>query len=59
MKSILDPTFRYTSSFNTDLKKTFERIRRNRCKSARIAAQSAATAPRVVSSIKGKTATGR
>jgi hypothetical protein len=27
MKSILDPTFRYTSSANTDLRKTFERIR--------------------------------
>jgi len=28
MKSILDPTFRYTSSANTDLHKTFARIRR-------------------------------
>ena len=28
MKSILDPTFRYTSSANTDLRKTFSRIRR-------------------------------
>ena len=28
MKSILDPSFRYTSSLNTDLRKTFERIRR-------------------------------
>jgi hypothetical protein len=28
MKSILDPTFRYTSSANTDLRKTFARIRR-------------------------------
>ena len=28
MKSILDPSFRYTSSSNTDLRKTFERIRR-------------------------------
>lgn len=28
MKSILDPTFRYTSSVQTDLKKTFERVRR-------------------------------
>lgn len=27
MKSILDPSFRYTASFNTDLKKTFARIR--------------------------------
>lgn len=28
MKSIYDPTFRYTSSVNTDLRKTFARIRR-------------------------------
>jgi len=28
MKSILDPSFRYTASFNTDLRETFARIRR-------------------------------
>lgn len=28
MKSILDPSFRYTSSAKTDLRKTFARIRR-------------------------------
>lgn len=28
MKSILDPSFRYTSSVNTDVAKTFARIRR-------------------------------
>ena len=28
MKSILDPSFRYTSSSKTDLRKTFARIRR-------------------------------
>ena len=27
MKSILDPTFRYTPSFSTDIRKTFARIR--------------------------------
>lgn len=27
MKSILDPSFRYTASVNTDLHKTFARIR--------------------------------
>ena len=29
MKTILDPTFRYTASYNTDLKKTFAKIRRD------------------------------
>ena len=29
MKSILDQSFRYTSSANTDLRKTFARIRRD------------------------------
>jgi hypothetical protein len=28
MKSILDPSFRYTSSANTDIRKTFARVRR-------------------------------
>jgi len=28
MKRILDPSFRYTPSYDTDLRKTFERIRR-------------------------------
>jgi hypothetical protein len=28
MKSILDPTFQYTSSLKTDVRKTFARIRR-------------------------------
>ena len=28
MNSILDPSFRYTSSVNTDIAKTFARIRR-------------------------------
>jgi hypothetical protein len=30
MKSILDPSFRYTPSFSTDLRKSFARIRRSR-----------------------------
>ncbi len=33
MKSILDPSFQYTTSFNTDIQKTFARIRRERQKS--------------------------
>ena len=32
MKSILDPSFRYTSSVNTDIRKTFARIRRDQRK---------------------------
>ena len=28
MKSILDPSFRYTSSVHTDVRETFQRIRR-------------------------------
>jgi hypothetical protein len=28
MKSILDPSFRYTKSVDTDIRKTFARIRR-------------------------------
>ena len=28
MKSILDPTFRYTPSVQTDVRKTFARVRR-------------------------------
>ncbi len=28
MKSLLDPSFRYTPSFSTDLKQTFARVRR-------------------------------
>ncbi len=35
MKSILDHTFRYTSSVNTDLRKTFARIRREQRQQAR------------------------
>jgi len=32
MKSILDPTFRYTNSANTDIRRTFARIRREQRK---------------------------
>lgn len=32
MKSILDPTFRYIPSAQTDLRKTFARIRREQAK---------------------------
>jgi hypothetical protein len=39
MKTILDPSFRYKASYDTDIRKTFKRIRRER------EAQQAATAP--------------
>ena len=32
MKTIRDPSFRYTMSYNTDVKKTFERIQRRQRK---------------------------
>lgn len=59
MKSILDPSFRYTASFNTDLQKTFARIRRDHLKEAESKAQVPAEALAKVSSIVRKTATGR
>lgn len=42
MKSILDPTFRYTPSSNTDLRKTFARVRREMRRQTRVEAESAA-----------------
>jgi hypothetical protein len=33
MKSILDPSFRYTPSVATDVRKPFERIRQTQCES--------------------------
>jgi hypothetical protein len=63
MKSILDPSFRYTPSFNTDLHKTFARIRRDQRHEAERALYAPMCAPMgataTVSSIFGKTATGR
>ena len=59
MKSILDPSFRYTASFNTDLQKTFARIRRDHRDDAERAVYPTADAPAKVSSIVGKAAKGR
>ncbi|HVF63946.1 MAG TPA: hypothetical protein VNE58_08130 [Casimicrobiaceae bacterium] len=42
MKSILDPTFSYTPSTSTDLRKTFARVRREMRKQARIDAEASA-----------------
>jgi hypothetical protein len=59
MKSILDPSFRYTPSFNTDLHKTFARIRRDHRQEAERAVHATMASLAKVSSIVGKTATGR
>ena len=48
MKSILDPSFRYTTSVNTDLRKTFARIRREQQRLARSEATESATVAGVV-----------
>jgi hypothetical protein len=58
MKSILDPSFRYTASVNTDLRKTFARIRREHRDAAERALQAAAEAPSNVSSIVRKDSDG-
>jgi hypothetical protein len=42
MKSILDPSFRYTNSASTDLRKTFARIRREQKEAAEREAQATA-----------------
>lgn len=36
MKSILDPTFRYTPSASTDLRKTFARVRKEMRRQSRL-----------------------
>jgi hypothetical protein len=59
MKSILDPSFRYTASFNTDLRRTFARIRRDYRQEAEKTVRAAMGSIAKVSSIVGKTATGR
>jgi hypothetical protein len=59
MKSILDPSFRYTASFNTDLQKTFARIRHDHRQEAERAVQATADALASVSSIVRKAGRGR
>jgi hypothetical protein len=56
MKSILDPSFRYTSSFNTDLQKTFARIRRDNQKDADTATPATVNTLAKLSSIVRKSA---
>lgn len=52
MRSILDDSFHYTSSVQTDLKKTFARIRREQCRQDRSQAQAVAEAKLKVSPIR-------
>jgi len=59
MKSILDPSFQYTASFNTDLHKTFARILSDNRRETQRAVQTTMDSLAKVSSIVGKTATGR
>jgi hypothetical protein len=59
MKSILDPSFRYTASFDTDLHKTFARIRRDHRQEAERAVQATTDLLARVSSIVGRMTTGR
>jgi hypothetical protein len=42
MKSILDPSFRYTPSASTDLRKTFARVRREMRRQERPGAEATA-----------------
>ena len=55
VKSILDPSFRYTASVNTDLAKTFARIRRNQQQQEKGAVQPPPEALSKVTSIVRKT----
>ena len=54
MKSILDRSFRYTPSFNTDLKKTFARVQRELRAELEETEPTAATVLASVSSTAGK-----
>jgi hypothetical protein len=59
VKSILDPSFRYVASFDTDLSKTFERIRRDRRKDMEEPMQHAAAVHASALSIVKKTGTDK
>jgi hypothetical protein len=59
MKSILDPSFRYTASFDTDLHRTFAKVRSEHRKTAMEATRLTADALARVTSIVGMTATAR
>lgn len=54
MKSILDPSFRYVPSTETDIRKTFNRVRRELAK-AQAARSKPPAASRVVPFVREKT----
>ena len=54
MKSILDPTFHYVPSTQTDLRKTFSRIRREMARARAQASREASTPGRVVALSRSK-----
>ncbi len=59
MKTLLDPSFRYTASFSTDLRKTFARIRRSQRRELHEARQVPGAALVNVASIVNRTAAAR
>lgn len=48
MKSILDPSFRHTSSLETDIAKTFAKVRRAQRQAAKAAADATDTSSNVL-----------
>lgn len=56
MKSILDPTFRYTPSVQTDIRKTFARVKRERRQQEEAEAAAREEAERVVTPLTRKAA---
>jgi hypothetical protein len=59
MKTILDPSFRYTASFSTDLRRTFARIRRDQRRELHAARPVLGAAVVNVASIVNRSAAGR
>ena len=51
MKSLLDPSFKYVPSLQTDLRKTFARIRREQLEKTQISFRAPASNDRNVASV--------
>jgi len=52
MKNLLDPSFKYTPSFDTDIRKRFEKVKREIREQQKRAEEIAKEADRVVTRIK-------